>query len=53
MASLFKIIFPNVIDFPFLFVLKTHELNQIMNCITQIHNVKNTPIYFVVADSPV
>ena len=52
-ASLFKIIFPNVIDFPFQFVLKTHELNQIMNCITQIHNVKNTPIYFVVADSPV
>lgn len=53
LASLFKIIFPNVIDFPFLFVLKTPELNQIMNCITQIHNVKNTPIYFIVAGSPV
>ena len=24
-----------------------------MNCITQIHNVKNTPIYFIVAGSPV
>lgn len=53
LASLFKIIFPNVIDFPFLFVLKTPELNQITKCITQIHNVKNTPIYFIVAGSPV
>lgn len=53
LASLFKIIFPNVIDFPFLFVLKTPELNQIMKCITQIHNVKNTPIYFIVAGSPI
>ena len=40
LASLFKIIFPNVINFPFLFVLKTPELNWIISHTTQNTGLK-------------